>query len=562
MLAHPALLVCLYICTTHLLSSGQSALAQETPPDIPDPSKLEEQFEEREVPESSIVIREPADARQQTVPKTNVRFVLTKLKVSGNTTVSISELTRFYQSHLGEEISLTRIYDIAAQMTAYYRNKGFILTRVVVPAQEIEDGFVTLQVVEGYIDQVTIDGEFSHGRRLLTRLGARIKASVPLRAVDLERYMLLANDLPGLRAQAVLQSSSKPGATDLTILVTEDRAYAYATVNNRGSKFNGPVQVQVGATFNSVLGSMSKTSLRLIGASQLSEFRSGEIRHEQVLGAEGTVMTLVARHTRSEPGASLAELEIESRSTSGSFTLAHPVIRSRAKSLYIHAGLDIRNTRTTILEEEFTTDRVRKAVAGASYDFVDNLNGINLISTEVSKGLNILNGKETGEPGMSRADAESDFIKFNMSLMRLQKIASRVSLLLDVTAQYTNDALVASEEMVIGGSQYGRAFDPSEISGERGIAGRAELRYDGTTTLKWLQRYQVYGFTDYGAVWDHRDTGYVSTDLGSAGGGVRLTLNRNLSANFELATPIKKTDDYDERWSGAVRGFFSLSLRF
>ncbi|WP_262689453.1 ShlB/FhaC/HecB family hemolysin secretion/activation protein [Kordiimonas aestuarii] len=537
-------------------------MAQETPPDIPDPSKLEEQFEEREVPESSIVIREPADARQQTVPKTNVRFVLTKLKVSGNTTVSISELTRFYQSHLGEEISLTRIYDIAAQMTAYYRNKGFILTRVVVPAQEIEDGFVTLQVVEGYIDQVTIDGEFSHGRRLLTRLGARIKASVPLRAVDLERYMLLANDLPGLRAQAVLQSSSKPGATDLTILVTEDRAYAYATVNNRGSKFNGPVQVQVGATFNSVLGSMSKTSLRLIGASQLSEFRSGEIRHEQVLGAEGTVMTLVARHTRSEPGASLAELEIESRSTSGSFTLAHPVIRSRAKSLYIHAGLDIRNTRTTILEEEFTTDRVRKAVAGASYDFVDNLNGINLISTEVSKGLNILNGKETGEPGMSRADAESDFIKFNMSLMRLQKIASRVSLLLDVTAQYTNDALVASEEMVIGGSQYGRAFDPSEISGERGIAGRAELRYDGTTTLKWLQRYQVYGFTDYGAVWDHRDTGYVSTDLGSAGGGVRLTLNRNLSANFELATPIKKTDDYDERWSGAVRGFFSLSLRF
>ena len=556
------LLAIFLACNILIAPLPLAAHAQDTPPDIPDPSKLEEQFEDRELPQSGIVIREPAEKRQQAVPDTNIRFILSELVLSGNTVLPKGELSRFYRTYLGEEIALSQVYEIAAQMTAYYRNEGYILTRVVVPAQEITGGAVTLQVVEGYIDEVTIEGDFRHGRSLLTRLGNHIKASIPLKAADLERYMLLANDLPGLRAQAVLQPSDKPGATDLTILVEEDRAYGYATVNNRGSKFNGPVQMQVGATFNSLFGAMSKTSIRFFGASQLSEFRSGEVRHEQVLGSEGTVMTLVARHTRSEPGASLAELEIESRSSSGSVTIAHPLLRSRAKSLYVHAGLDIRNTRTTILDEEFTKDRVRKAVVGLSYDFVDSLNGINLISAEVSKGLDILGGKETGDPGMSRADAESDFLKINMSVMRLQKIAPRVSLLLDLSGQYTGDALVASEEMAIGGSQYGRAFDPSEINGERGIAGRAELRYDGTTRKNWLQRYQIYGFADYGAVWDQRGTGYISTELGSAGGGVRLTLNRNLSANFELATPIKKTDDYDERWGSAVRGFFGLSLRF
>jgi hemolysin activation/secretion protein len=562
LLVRPTLAAYLCLSGAYLSLTTGPVSAQDTPPDIPDPSKLEEQFEDREVPQSSVIIREAQDTPQQAAPDTNIRFVLAELAVAGNTVIPASELTGFYQPFVGEEIALSRIYSIAAQMTAYYRNEGFILTRVVVPAQEITNGRVTLQVVEGYIDQVSIEGDISHGRKLLTRLGERIKASMPLRASDLERYMLLANDLPGIHAQAVLQPSSKPGATDLTILVKEDRAYGYATVNNRGSKFNGPVQMQAGATFNSLLGSMSKTSIRLIGASQFSEFKSGEVRHEHVLGSEGTVMTLVARHTRSEPGAALAELEIESRSTSGAFTLAHPVIRSRARSLYVHAGLDIRNTRTTILGEEFTKDRVRKAVVGASYDFVDSLNGINLISAEVSKGLDILGGKKTGEPGMSRADADSDFLKVNMSVMRLQKVAPRVSLLIDLTGQYTKDALVASEEMAIGGSQYGRAFDPSEISGERGIAGRTELRFDGTTTLKWLDRYQIYGFADYGAVWDRRGNDYVSTELGSAGGGVRITFTRNLSANFELATPIKKTDDYDERWGGAVRGFFGLSLRF
>ncbi|WP_417451405.1 ShlB/FhaC/HecB family hemolysin secretion/activation protein [Kordiimonas sp.] len=541
----------------------EKAAAQDAPPDIPDPSKLENQFDDVDMPQSTISITPPDRIKQQPPPDSNVRFQLSKVTINGAQALAPDALTPLYAPFLGQSISLSQVYELAGQMTALYRNNGFILSRVVVPAQEIEHGQITLQVVEGYIDTVSIEGNIKLGHKVLTRLGDRIRASVPLTASALERYMLLANDLPGIQAQAVLQPSpTSPGATNLTILVSEDPVFFYGTVNNRGSKFNGPIQMQLGASFNSLFTAASKTSVRLIGASQLAEFKSGEIRHEQVLGSEGTTMTLLARHTRSQPGASLADLEIRSRSTSGAFIVSHPVIRSRAKSLYVHAGLDIRNTETTILGEDFTKDRVRKVTTGASFDFIDSLDGVNLVSTELHHGLDILGAKDTGSTGMSRADAQTNFFKINFSAMRLQKITRRVNLLIDVTGQYTKDALAASEEMAIGGSQYGRAFDPSEISGDRGAAGRAELRYDAAANLNWLTRYQVYAFADYGVVWDHTDTGYISTDLGSTGAGLRLTLSRNISAQFELATPIKKTDDYDQRWGSALRGFFGLSLRF
>ncbi|TNE64752.1 MAG: ShlB/FhaC/HecB family hemolysin secretion/activation protein [Alphaproteobacteria bacterium] len=538
------------------------ALAQETPPDIPDPSKLENQFDERKLPQSSIVIR-GADEKAATAPDPNIRFVLNGVSLEGATAVSPATLASFYAPYVGQEISLGQLYGIAAEMTAYYRNEGYILSRVVVPAQSIEGGHVRLAVVEGFIGKISVEGDIAFGVKFLEAMAAKIRASKPLKAADLERYMLLTNDLPGVKAQAVLQASKDtPGATDLTIVVTEDRAAFFAAVNNRGSKYNGPVQVQAGVELNSVLGPMSKTGVRVIAATQTDEFKSAELRHQMFLGHEGLQLTLVGRHTRSKPGASLAELEIDSKSNSGNVSLSYPVIRTRAKSLYVQAGLDIRDTRTDILGDPFTRDKVRKATLGATLDFIDGMNGINLVNVELGKGLDILGGKETGAPNMSRPDAQSDFLKVNVSAMRLQRIVPRVSLLLDVTGQYTDYALVASEEIALGGSQYGRAFDPSEISGDRGIAGRAELRYDGTTDNKWLNRYQVYSFIDYGTVWDRTDSGNRSISLGSVGAGMRLTLTDTVSANFELATPIKKTADYDERWGGDVRGFFGLNLRF
>jgi len=554
--------ICIFALVSLSCSSYQLVIAQDTPPDIPDPSKLEDQFDTRKLPQSKAIIHIPEDAESILQPENDVRFRLTEVSIEGATVFSNRELITFFDEYINTEISISRALDIAARMTAFYRNEGYILSRVVVPAQAIENGVLTLVVVEGYIGSVTIDGDISSGKRLLSRLGDKITASRPLKANVLERYILLANDLPGVTARAVLQAAQEPGATDLTIVVTQNKARQFLSVNNRGSRFNGPVQAQVGAEFNSLLGGHNKTGLRLVGATQLSEFKLAEIRHDHHFGAEGTHMSLVARYSKSQPGASLADLDIESTSASGQVSIIHPVIRSRAKSLFVRGGVRLRNTETDVLGTHYTEDRTRVAFAGVAYDFVDGLGGINLIDIEVSQGLDVLDATQTGDVEQSRSDAETSFTKANASIMRLQKIAPKVSLLLDVSGQFTSDGLVASEEMAIGGGTYGRAFDPSEITGDRAVAARMELRYDGTVSSIIMNRYQLFVFADYGAVWNKVSGSYLREDLGSIGGGVRINFNRHLSAHFELALPYEKTDGYEERWGNSPRGFFGVNIRF
>lgn len=543
------------------LIDAQAASAQQ-PPVLPDPSQLENQFEERKLPQSSFIIRGRSTEDQQIAPSEDIRFVLKSLNITGASVFDDAELQLFYQELIDTEISVAQLFEVAASLSAHYRNRGYILSRVSVPAQEVMDGAVTLAAVEGYIHKVTIEGDIMMAASKLASLGDKITQSRPLLAKDLERYMLLANDIPGVVASAVLQASEQPGATDLTIVVDQKKTQFFSSVNNRGSRFNGPVQGQIGGFVNGLLGGGSRTGVRMIGSAQISEFKLLEVSHLQVLGSEGTTLQLVGRRTFSEPGSSLRDLEIEADSIFGRVMLQHPIIRSRARSLYVRSMLDIRNTETDILSEEFSEDRIRVARLGASYDFVDRFNGINLLDVEVSGGLNILNATRTRDPFQSRADAETNFLKVTGSVTRLQRIVPKVSLLLDAAGQFTSDGLVAAEEFALGGGQFGRAFDPSEISGDRGVAARAELRYDGETSAPWLKQYQLYVFGDYGIVWNQQAGSYQSVDLGSAGGGVRLTLNDNISAYVELAVPYEKTPDFEARWGNSVRGFAGISLRF
>lgn len=540
------------------------AQQQEVPPTV-DPSQLERQFERERLPESQLDIVIPKQEDMAPEDSDAIRFTLTGLVVEGSTVYGEADFLPFYQKRLGTEITLTQAYSIARALTTKYRNDGYILSQVIVPPQRIEGGVLRLRAVEGFIDKVTVNGDVAGGGRLLRRYGEKIRNSRPLKADVLERYILLAGDLPGMTAQAVLSASpTTPGASDLDIVVREKRLEGFASVDNRGSRFSGPVQGQLGVSLNSLFGTHERTRFRFIGAAQLSELRSYEAEHVRQIGSEGLTVAVLGRYTESEPGGALEDSEIESESISAELLVNYPIIRTRAKNLNVRAGFSFRDTETAILDTPFTDDRIRAARAGLSYDFVDAWEGINLVDVEVSRGLGILDASEPGAPELSRAGADTTFTKVNLSLFRLQRLGGGFSLLLNAIGQYSDDRLVASEEFAIGGSRFGRAFDPSQVSGDRGVAGRVELRNDRAVTSDILEGIQFYAFYDYGSVWRRSAGGLSSSrdELSSTGAGARLYLGEAVTANIEMVVPVigdaaSRGDDGDN-----VRALFGVSVAF
>jgi len=564
-------------------------LAQEIPATV-EPGRIEEAFEEGELPQSTFEPVVPEG--EEVVPPgeaEEIRFVLSGVLVDGATVFDESTFLPLYEPMLGEEVSLGDIYRLAGDISAMYRGGGFILSRALVPAQRIRDGLVRVQVLEGFIDDIIVEGAVSRRESLLEVFAAKIAAEHPLTADTLERYLLLADDLPGVTAKAVLTPalSGAPGASDLVLFIEEkkiDQAYSF---DNRGTRFVGPFQGSASLKFNSLLGMYEQTTLRTILASQTEELRFIQLSHRQVVNSEGTMVEMSYSHSRSRPGHTFRQplTNVKSLSQDLTFSVKHPLIRSRSENLAVKVSFSWTKSATDLgfagqtLAPLFE-DRLRIVKLGATYDWVDDLRGINLVKADVHHGFNILNASEShsadgvgADP--SRPDGNSDFYKITAEASRLQQLASGVSLLLATTGQYAGSKMLSSQEFGFGGGNFGRAFDSSEITGEHGAAGKLELQYGQSVDTvpiveDMVKDFQLYMFMDYGIAWRidpvERNAGASvfkhATTASSAGGGVRFNFLDNFSGFVEINKPL--TRDVAARGTDGEepRVFFTVAARF
>ena len=145
--------------------STQTAHAQ-VPTDaaaISDPSRATEQFRTPDVDFKvgpSIEVKE-ANVEKAPAGAENIKLTLKKIDISGSSIFTADYLQSFYEDKLNTEISLADVYSIAARLTKLYRDNDYAISRVVVPVQTIDkkSGTIKLEAVEGFIDNIRIEGD-------------------------------------------------------------------------------------------------------------------------------------------------------------------------------------------------------------------------------------------------------------------------------------------------------------------------------------------------------------------------------------------------------------------
>ena len=187
-----------------------------------------------------------------------IELTISRIVVTGATVYSEADLAPLYADMLGGETTLAAVYDLARRITAKYGAAGYVLSRAVVPPQNLgqRGAVVRIQVVEGYVDQVVWPREkLARYRDFFTDYTARIVADRPANIRTLERYLLLANDLPGLKFTAALKpSATNPNASTLVVEVQEKMFDVNARVDNRGTTAQGPWQYLGALTVNNIAG--------------------------------------------------------------------------------------------------------------------------------------------------------------------------------------------------------------------------------------------------------------------------------------------------------------------
>ncbi|MCW5747174.1 MAG: ShlB/FhaC/HecB family hemolysin secretion/activation protein [Alphaproteobacteria bacterium] len=457
----------------------------------------------------------------------------------------LQELTR---SLVGKRVAVSELFALAQRVEAKYRADGYFLTTVFLPAQRVSDGRIRIRVVEGYISNVVIEGDVGQVSAQAKRFLDKVTASRPANLRDIERYLLLTQDMPGISMRTVLRPGKEPGSAELVAQLRRTTWDGLFQVNNRGSSFTGEQQGIL------VLGTNSFTSMaERVEATYFTTFdreqNFGQVAWSNYFGSEGLRLRAYAGRGRVRPGAALEILDYEGLLTLAGASLTYPVIRSRPLNFNVFGGYDYYHSSATVLHGvPFSRTDLSILRLGADGNYRDSWHGVSFGNVRLSQGIGIFGASDKGDALLNRAGADPRFFKVNAEVSRLQGIWVSNGFSLNafgtIAAQYSRDILPSNEKYFVGGERLGRGYYAGQVTGDKALAGSFELQfnfavpYDAGDASGGPSRgnslpMQLYTFYDHARVWNNAPLEVRRLTARSVGAGMRINVFETVAVELE-----------------------------
>jgi hemolysin activation/secretion protein len=507
---------------------------------------------------------------QQLSPEAAALTILLKaVEIKNNTVFDVGEFDELYAPLIGQEVTLGQLANVAADIQTFYRMEGYVFTRAILLQDGLNEGVATIRVIEGVVGTVSVEESaepvgpvFS----LLSDMAKQLEGTVSPHISDLERILLIMNDVPGItRATAVPRANrgGQAGLIDIVINVERDPLSGIVFADNRQAPSAGRGLVGAAveyASYTSGGDTTQFTFLNSFGANfdgveqqvrDLRERRVFQIEHSRYLHENGLQAWFRGLYSVTNLAAELTPIAIEGEPYEFEIGLRYPILRTRPLSLIASASFEYTELENDVNAGSaiLTNDNLRVFTVGLDALMRDST-GFTAAGLEFRQGSTILGSSERGDPFLSRGDGNPAGTLLAGYLERDQQIYEGFSANVRAGGQWAWTQLLSSEEFQIGGTSFGRGYDPSEFSGDSGYGVAAELRY--TQDLEFLSlaelrdsTVQVYGFWDYGRVFNigsglGAGGALEVADISSFGGGLRFDLPYQIFLELEVAKPVEK----------------------
>jgi len=445
-----------------------------------------------------------------------------------------AELQAVVADALGKSLTHAQLQALAQRVSATLQAHGYLLARAYLPRQDLSGGELEIAIMigrlqsgEGRVQVLTKD------KRLRPRMAAIADAALPdgpVRNDQLERALLLINDVPGVSARATLEKGDEPGSSRLLISAdtTPDWTGGVA-VDNFNNRYTGRWRTSAWTAVNRPFDHED-----LLGANLSHSSGSDVVGLNYAIGLNpsGLRANFAASWLRYAIGGEFKPLELAGDAGTVSLGLSYPLLRSRQRNVWVSVDGEHKDLTDKALGQVLRDRRLDKLTTMFSGSFWDGWWGGGY--TGVSAGY------VTGRLGLDNdadhlADALSartrgHFTKWLWRIDRNQSLGglSNWGLYLGANGQVGSKNLDSSEKFLLGGPAGVRGHAVGEASGDSGWLASAELRRDfhlsqGITTQALL-------FVDHGRVRQHIDpwAGSVmpwtgnSYGLSSAGVGLNV----------------------------------------
>ena len=438
------------------------------------------------------------------------RVAVKAIRFSGARAIPEADLQALVKDAIGKSLTLVELNELARRVTSYYRERGYLLSRAYLPAQEIRDGSIEIAVLEGRISKINTQ---NNSRLAPSVADAHLRGlqsdTAPAIGPELERSLMLLNDLPGVEVGSTLKPGTAVGTSDLDVEIRNRPLLSgNLEADNYGNRYTGEYRLGGVLNINDALGRGEQFSLRLTGTGPGMKY--ARFAAQAPVGGSGLKAGLAYSDLRYRLGRDFEAIGAHGDAQVATAFVSYPLIRSQGNNLNLQLSYDDKRLSDKI--DTTNTNNSKKlgvATLTLSGDRNDGFfgGGINVYSLALTGGkLSLDPASAALDSGLGGHRTNGNYNKLGFTFIRLQRITNSLQFYGALMGQSAFKNLDSSEKMALGGASGVRAYPQGEASGDDAAIVNLELRY----TLPGFSSLQAVGFIDGGAARINRDA--LATD--------------------------------------------------
>jgi len=417
-----------------------------------------------------------APAIVESISKNGQTILLKGVRFTGNTKLNSESLLGVIKKFISQQVSIEDLALIADLLTQHYVRSGF-LANVTLPEQDITNGVVLFKITEARLGRLVFNADQIAKARVpesfMTQL---VEQASPKQALiemgQIDRSMLLLDDLSSITVGGGLQAGQKEGESDLAINIQTDPFFSGSVnIDNFGSRSTGPNRLILAAAWSSPFsrgGEIVATALKTEGTDYGRGAYSFPVGYS---GLTGTIQASALQY----------DVITETKTSGDSQTIGaefnYPYLRSYSQNIYLKGGVTQKFFKNKYADGTVNSD-YDLTVAEAEIRGNKYIDGVNTEYAVTSKlGYVDLQGSPNYSADQSGDKTHGRFAKLAASIKLKMPVQSKLNLTLYGEGQLANKNLDSSEKMYLGGANGVRAYPESEGSGTEGIRVAADLEY-------------------------------------------------------------------------------------
>ncbi len=484
------------------------------------------------------------------------RFDLKEIVLEGNSILPPAEVAAILARFTGPQKDFGTLQEAMESLEAAYRKRGYNLTTVILPEQELQQGRVRLTALEPKVKEIKIEGNSHFSRDNILATLPTLHVGRPPHVTALSENLRAANENPGKKITLQFKTPDNPEDLQALVQVKDQKPWKVAlTGDNTGTDKSGYYRMGLLLQHYNLWNLDHVASLQYVTSPDHADkvkIVSGSYRLP--IYRLGDTVDIFGGYSDVDNGEVMSGVTFGGQGTVTGirYNLSLPRVGGYEQKFVL--GMDYRFYDNTI--KQGTTSWNQLAPDYVIHPFSVTYGGTwTSDQATLDLYLGVVHNEPWGGQGTrdyfktafanARPDPAVDFTIVRYGFSDLLRPGSDWLIRVAGNGQFTPDRLVPGEQFGLGGATSIRGYEEREEAYDAGFVGNLELYSPDLAPLFGLPKtqFRLLGFFDGGTGFDvgvKANETERSNSLMGAGGGFRLGLGDFFSFSLDWGCALKE----------------------